>query len=214
MVNFPEFASESATVQEIVASKPDLWEYRLVIELLRNRMRAHLRRWRDLKDGAYSRPRATLSLDDFFNWLRARMAEAVDIVSALEIAFVKRIPESWGPPGVPGHPEDILYACSMLADVVQQAVDWEERVRFVFVPDELRGVAEAIPGPLGYNLEALERFPSEFEAALDRADLSSGAPISFDYNLKLEIPDGWSERVTSELRNAERAYGVQDDYDD
>lgn len=49
----PIFETCSYLAQQIVIDKPDHWEYKLTIELLRSRLDPVLSRWKDLEGGLY-----------------------------------------------------------------------------------------------------------------------------------------------------------------
>ncbi|MBB3871661.1 HNH endonuclease [Brevundimonas mediterranea] len=189
------FAKASYLAQQIILDRPDHWEYKLTVELLRTAAEPILTRWRHLERGLYTRPSEQLSLDEFMPWHSAHFGEMSRFSGALDGLINQVFAEAWGADGVPGSAVDIERACDLFADLCEQLVLWEEKVRFSVVPDEFEDVRALMVGVGGRLLDQLARVPPKM------ADLFSGEPKTGVHRLSLELdlPDGWVQRHNAAL---------------
>ncbi|MGX1747421.1 MULTISPECIES: hypothetical protein [unclassified Brevundimonas] len=195
------FAKASYLAQQIILDRPDYWEYKLTAELLRALAEPVLVRWRHLDRGLYTRPSQIISEDAFIQWHSAHFAEMGRFSTAFGGLINEVFADAWGEPGVSGSDLKILRACELFADLCEQLILWEEKVRFAVVPTAFEEVRELMVGIGGRFLTQLERVPTML------SNLFSGVPKTGIHSLSLELdlPTGWVERHAAALKRAERA---------
>lgn len=193
-----EFRGCSYRAQQIVIDKPDFWEYKLTTELLRDKMPRVLSQWSALSKGLYTKSTVRIPLDEMMAWHQSKMDELGSIVDAFNGLINSELSASWGPPGTPGSESEILRACSLLADSCQRILDWEESVRFVYVPSEFKAVQSNLIGIGGRMLDKIAVIPKEM-ANIFEVDSPGG---NHKINIVIDLPDGWVERTISAMQAA------------
>ena len=194
-----DFGSLTYLAERLINEKPDHWEYKLTTEVLRAEMAPVLRRWQSLSRGLYVQPIAIVSKDDSLRWLMVRLTEAGNLAEALAALINGEFQRSWGETGVPGGDLDIVHTCQLFSRVCDQAVDWEERIRFTILYDYFRDVGNLFPGVVGGMIDEAARFPAYLSEVF-------GGEVTLDnyeLNLELSLPDGWPERVHDELKKVD-----------
>ena len=127
------FEDCSYLAQQIVIDRPDHWEYRLTAELLRTLLDPILLGWKTLEKGFYAHPLSIIPEADYTTWQSAQLASLTAQVQAIGGIMNGGLRASWGEPGEPGDPHEILRTCRLLAQACDRLLKWEEAVRFVYV---------------------------------------------------------------------------------
>jgi hypothetical protein len=193
-----EFVSCSYLAQQIVIDKPEFWEYRLTIELMRTRMGAVLRRWQALNRGLYARPSTSVPLNAVGDWFQTRFSEIQNIAQAFSGLANGELQRAWGAPGVPGCASDILFVCDLFAECVQSALTWTEMVRFSHLPDECRDAQLLLSAGSKSLIEQIECIPRELSAIFEKENPAGVHKI----HLEPKLPENWSEQFSTALENA------------
>jgi hypothetical protein len=193
-----EFSACSYLAQQVVIDKPDYWEYKLTIELMRTKLGPVLRRWHALENGLYVRPSILVPLDEVSIWFQTRFTEMMNIAGALSGLANGELQRAWGPPGVAGNASDILFVCDLFTECVQSALVWTEMVRFSRLPDECRVAQALLPAGSKCLVEEIERIPLEL-AKIFAAEKPSGVQ---KIHLEPKLPDGWDEQFSVAIEAA------------
>lgn len=195
------FLKASYLTQQIILDRPDYWEYKLTASLLHDLSDDVLIRWKHLERGLYTRPSRIVTRDDFMPWHSAHFGEMIRFSRAFEGLMNEVFAASWGKSGEPGNEVEILRACTLYADLAEQLVLWEEKIRFSVVPDFYEEIRELMEGLGGRILDQMAMLPSKL------SELFSGEPEAGVHllDLVLDTPDGWVEKHASALRRAQRA---------
>jgi hypothetical protein len=194
------FDSCSYLAQQIVLDKPRFWEHKLTIELLRSGLVPVIDRWASLEKGLYTKAVNIVSADRAMDWFVARMDEIQSIVHAFGCLANEEFVRSWGPPGEPGNPQEIMRVCRLAIGCAERIIEWEECVRFVTLPTELAGLHHLLRGIAGRILQQFERIPEELSVPF-ASESPSG---EYHIQLAIDLPDGWSEKVDLELSRIRR----------
>lgn len=190
MKKLEEFSSCSYLAQQIIIDKPDHWEYKLTIELLRTRMDSIFGRWRSLERGLYVKASTHVSPKDVVDWHRIRFDEIIKLATAFAALVNDELSAAWGDPGTPGSETEILKACDLLVECAERVLQWEEAVRFALLPIEFSEVQTLLTGRGGNFLDQMIRIPREMAAIFNAENTSGEHRIS----LVLSLPDGWVEQ--------------------
>jgi hypothetical protein len=192
------FASSSYLAQQIIIDKPDFWEYKLTVELLRSMAVPTIDRWKSLNRGLYTKPSTIVVLGDFTDWLQARIAEITRLTDVITGLVNGEIQASWGPPGQPGSETEILRVCALFAECCENILHWEEAIRFASVPSEFKEVQALWVGIGGRMMEQLEKIPIHLSEIFS-VENPSGV---FELNLTLDLPAGWVEECKAAMERA------------
>ena len=193
-----EFGRLSYLAERIISEKGDGWEYHLMAEVLRYEMTPILRRWNALKKGFYVKPSLSVSLQEFPDWVSARINEVLAIVAAFQGLINGEFHRALGDPGVPGSDREIVETSRLFSEMCGSALLWEEQVRFVTVPDEWLEVAASLQGAAGGIIEEAYKLPKFIDATVSDPNASG----TYTLTLVLELPDHWSENLETSIANA------------
>ena len=195
------FKGCSDLAQQIVIDKPDYWEYKLTVELLRSGLRAILPRWRQLHRNLYVKPLVQMQSNEALAWFQSKMNELTKLVEAAKGIVEEELPSAWGPPGTPGSDTEILRACSLYSELCQRILEWEESVRFVSVPSQFEGLQEALRGIGGRYIDKLAVVPVEMAKPFEQEHPKGNLHIQ----LVFDLPDGWLEQMRQALARVRKA---------
>lgn len=209
--NGQAFETESPLSQRIIRDQLPFWEFRLTAEALRHHLAKPLREWSDLSSGLYIRKRTTLEEMQMFSWISEKSSEAVDIIDALCRLCTDELKRSWGEPGVPGDPREIVHVCKRIADVVAAAVQWEEEVKFLNPPTEFTALVNMFQGTLGRNIERIIRISQGLDDGVDWAEEHPDEPRVINLDLVIDLPPNWAENASAELTRITRNLGIDID---
>jgi len=198
------FASASYLAQQIVIDKPKHWEYKLTAELLRSMLEPIRSKVEALQRGLYALPAHPIQKENLITWLSTEMDALKAQVSALANLFNGELQRAWGPLGEPGSETEILRICSLIVDACQRILDWEERVRFVIVPDELQDIQDLLVGIGTFNLRIVFDVPNW----LAKLFASDPTPGTHSLTVVFDMPEGWGEKCAQAFATARRHYGL------
>lgn len=192
----------SYLAERIVTEKGDHWEYRLIAEVLRYEMAPILRRARELERGLYIKPSRRIARDETLSWIRSKFAEMISISHAFSQLMNEEFQRAWGEPGVPGIDIEIIATCRLFAEMCASALAWEEDVRFSIVDDVFSEIRDLLQGAAAIIVTEAAKLP-EFVSGIFATDQPTG---TYQLNLVLDVPEGWSDQVKAAIARSERAY--------
>ncbi len=179
-----EYASESAEAQRLAREKPKYWEFLLTAELLTTKLGSIRRRLERLKAGLAHVPSRLMSGRDFLSWVEVKIADLIRLVEALKLQL-PAFHEAWGEPGKPGDAYEIRTSVSDFVQLCGQLVDWEEDLRAVMPPEQVRSLKKTMTGFTEGILEEIERIPQELLRPFRDGPIPTG---SIEIMLKLKSP--------------------------
>lgn len=114
---------------KLALEKPAAWEYRLFAHTLRHEILAAqaLRREYDL--GISFGAKERVDLLQFAPWAQARMGEISHLVEVADKLMNTALQDAFGPPGIAGSAEGIIFVARSLARVYREGIEWALRVR-------------------------------------------------------------------------------------
>jgi hypothetical protein len=195
------FAETSYLAQQIVLDRPEHWEYKLTMEILRSGLGEVYERWRHLKHGMYVRKSTVLPANQVAEWLSAKINDASKIIGAVR-PLLDEMKAAWGPPGVSGDDRKILTVCKLIVAAGENLLVWEEDVRFVHVPEAFRDVLSSIQGVAGHQLDQLLKIPNELSSVFSM-DKPTG---EHKINLVFDVPNDFVTNFGRALQRATKAF--------
>jgi hypothetical protein len=188
------FASESPAATQLAVDKPEYWEFLLIIELIRAKLSPVRQRLHEIDEGFTYRPALLIDLQDTPKWIRVQIASLDSLVAVLKAIVTRKLPSSWGPPGVPGDSQEILRATTLLRDACEGLLDWEQEVARARFPDDLDDLRQRMRRWTHRLLAEMEKIPEMMSAPLRERAQGTHA-----INLVFETPDDL-EAVCTEFR--------------
>jgi hypothetical protein len=193
-----EFGRLSYLSERLIIEKGDFWEYRLTAEALRFELTPVLRRWNALKRGLYMKSCERIEKFDTIRWIQDKGTEIINITGAYSELMNVEFARAWGEPGIAGSDIEIITTCRLFTEMCESALRWEESVRFVVVDDIFEEVHDLYVGIAGNLIEEAAKVPAFFVDNLG----NNPQPGTYSLILTLELPEGWSEKVTDALARA------------
>jgi hypothetical protein len=189
--------------RELLAQRPEAWEYLLYAGVLWQRREALEPKWRDHELG-YAR-RSGRHFDD---------REAIDFLgnafddlktfgpNVLRMLDPRAQERAFGAPGQAGNPVLIEHIATRLVDVYEEILDVAATLRGAGVSEEITPLMEAAARLTDTPLREIRDFIDQLVAEVDRVPdrLATGEPIVIELTLTLTIDD-------DALKNLERYSG-------
>jgi hypothetical protein len=160
------FETESEKARAIALDRPDFWEYLLTAELLRTKLSVLQQEYDDFQSGLVYKPKRHVSAQEYFELLSSRMSDPTDLSSVIKKSLEGELVASWGLPGEPGDPHQILRAVNRIATSCKNLLEWEVEVRALRPPDVLVRLGDTLRGLTRVFIDELERLPREHEDAV------------------------------------------------
>jgi hypothetical protein len=211
----PRTTDEEATLLRV---RPDGWEYLLFASVLRRRMNALERKYRD-HELRFARPTqgSRLTEPDAMAFLTAAFGEAGVLVGnvnrVLDTAAQER---AFGPPGESGDAVQIEHLAERLIDVYESLIDWAARLRGTQVDDEFERALELASRFVDLPIQQFRDFVNRVVAEMDRvpALLRTNEPVRLSLTLVVSIEEGLEAELQDELERLAGIYGLPAGWDD
>ena len=187
--------------KRLETDRPEFWEYKLTVELLRIWASPVIRKWSDLKQRGTAKPRQTVREDEILGWCQNKLGRVSSFAEALSRLVNRELPASWGPQGKPGNADSINAVCRQIAELAESILSWEESVRVAAVPPAFEEVRALLSGSAGLVLDQIEKVYEDLRRVFEQEHPSGTYSIA----LTLELPKGWDERFHSALQRATRS---------
>jgi hypothetical protein len=194
------FENESARVKELAYEQPDLWEYLLMIELLKPKIKRVREEYDEVINGLRYRRATKASNKAYFNLIQERMIDLEKILGVLETILNKEIISSWGPPGVSGNALEIKKATDRLISICEAIVEWESEISSVHPPEIFENLKSILQGTTARMLAETERLVNEMSKVFQQPNPTG----VYEINLTLNLPEGWAEKAQAEIRRISR----------
>lgn len=195
------FTDVSYLAQQIILDRPPLWEYKLTLEILRTELGAVWTRLDHLKRGLYVRKSNVLQVDQVPHWLGSKFNDVSKSIQAM-VPLLVELRKSWGEPGVAGDDKQIVCVCRLIVGVAQNMLEWEEDIRFAYVPDAFHNAMVALHGVGAQQLEEILRIPNELGKTLAEDNPTGTRQI----DLVFTMPANFGEDFDAALEHAAAEY--------
>ncbi|MGO4728204.1 MULTISPECIES: hypothetical protein [unclassified Inquilinus] len=190
-----EFPNLSSLGRQIIIDKPDIWEYKLSAELMRSMLEPIVARWGFLQRGAYFISGRIFVREDYMRWHVAHIYELGAQIGAISQIINGEIQTSWGTTGKSGSEVAIYRACSLLKDVCQRLLEWEEAIRFCSVPEEFKEVRDLLIGVGGKVINKIYEIPLWLKEIISDEKSSS----MHHFVLDIDFPEQLNEEMQGAL---------------
>lgn len=201
----PKVLKYSGRVFELVVEKPDLWEYLLFAEVLKENLNKLDDLRYDMKYGiSFERTVCFENPIEILDYVRAKNKELIRKNEILCVVLNEALKEALGEPGVPGDAEYIIYVAEKLIEVYRSDHFWALDFKCVSVPEMFEKLIEYASELSKSIIEDIENFIDDYdkrinELAYGLEDISEKMVVSF--KLELRSPD--MTRIDSEIRRLE-----------
>jgi hypothetical protein len=194
----------------IIIEQPKGWEYLLFSQVLSDEIARHKQLKMDFSYGFSSGKRERVEGYELPDYIQKRTAEARHITGAVEPLLNTALPEAFGPPGVAGDPERIVYVSQKLADVYRRAIQWTLDFRALDVDEDFANLVRVASRMLSNVINEIEEFSKnvaeQLREALNNLPKPGEPPRKVNLTLSLSVPD--MSELSEELRKLELYYGV------
>ena len=193
------FDSLAPQALRLALEKPSAWEYRLFFQSWideSERRKDLVREYRDQLTVRFAEPVANR---DAIRWIQTRMHELEGLATSASKLMNNSTSKAFGEPGEPGDAEEILWVAKMLGIVLENSLEWAQRIRcadveppFDLLTRELALFADDLIGQLqGFPRNALK----EIEEALDRGARDGQQVVQMKMSLKLSNSEVFNEKL-------------------
>jgi Domain of unknown function (DUF4062) len=163
----PEFAAETPRARQLALDRPKLWEYRLSEELLRSKLSALRREYKEFENGYLFKPGKRMDARDYMDSINLKFSEVSKIVGIIKAGLENDLMEACGKPGEPGDAKAILRAVNKMVDACRLLLDWELEVDSWSAPPKVKAVGEKLRGFSLSVLSEVEKIPEQIAQALE-----------------------------------------------
>ncbi|MBX7210407.1 MAG: DUF4062 domain-containing protein [Verrucomicrobiaceae bacterium] len=195
-----EFGSESREAERIAREKPKYWEFFLIAELVRTKLKSVRLRYDRLAGGFVHIRGERMRGKQFIEDIQDLFADVLAIAEAMRKQFAISLQESMGPLGKPGNASEIKTAVDGLIDLFNNLIDCEERLHAMRPPEIMEAARDALKGIAEVPLKEFEQFPEQFLKPFENGNDPTGV-------LKLTVTFGEPdfERFKMEMEKLNRA---------
>jgi hypothetical protein len=195
--------------RQLLAERPDGWEYMLFAGVLIQGMEAAEPKWRDHQLRYIRRSGPRLDNSQAFDFISDMMNEAEAVVSNLDSLFATEAQTAaFGPPGVPGDPAQIEHIGRRLVGIYEDLLNWSARVRGAMTSDDLKRLFEIasrfVDKPLLQFREFIVNFAAEADRIPERLESPGDRPIRLEFELVLDLDRRTQAQLHRELRRLRR----------
>ncbi|SRR6266446_2064072 len=187
----------------LVIEHPPGWEYLLFLHQLTQNI-GHVRQRRfDLNYGIALGPVERLSEpSEVFSWISRRMAQAHRFIGAVDQIINVALQEAFGPRGIAGDPEKLVYVARTLSEIYRTAIEWAIECKRVEVDDEEYNEIVRLTGTLSDDMireieNWSEKTLRETQEALANPLGPNDEPRTLNFTLEIRAPA--TEELNKEL---------------
>ncbi|HKY21628.1 MAG TPA: DUF4062 domain-containing protein [Vicinamibacterales bacterium] len=194
----------------LALEKPDGWEYRLFASALTDAIDRHrsFRRRHEL--------RLPLGPGEDINapmsWILARTADARRIVESLSTVINTTLQEGFGPPGVAGNVETIVFVAETIGDIYSEMLRWSARLQTANVEEDYRDLLRILSRWLDDAIASIQEYgpavSAGFEVALARLQEEPSQTIVVERTLVIRIPEVEMKAFDTEFANLRARLGL------
>ena len=201
----PKVLKYSGRVFELVVEKPDLWEYLLFAEVLKDNLNKLDDLRYDMKYGiSFERTVCFENPIEIFDYVQAKSKELIRKNDILCVILNKALKEALGERGTPGNAEYIIYVAEKLIEVYKSDHLWAVDFKCISVPEMFEKLIEYTSELSKSIIEDIENFIDDYhkrinELAYGLEHISGEKVVSF--NLELRSPD--MNKIDAEIKRLE-----------
>lgn len=194
----------------LAIEKPTAWEYRLFAQVLHDQIESSKHITWDAEYGIC--PDTTVNCDDlpaFCQQLSGKMNDLIRLADSLSKLVNDTLKTAWGPPGVPGNEDQIVYVGKRIGDIYRAGIQWGIDFKRLEAPktvNKLIQIASSYNRELIENIEAISKtLCTDLATSLKRiANGETGIKINLNFSLK--PPD--NDNFFKELNRVAATYGI------
>lgn len=181
----PEFVGETPRARQLALELPHLWEYRLTEELLRSKLEALRREYRDFENGLLFKPRKRMEAREYTDSINLKLGEITQIVGIVKFVMENDLMDACGKPVRAGDAKAILRAVNKMVDACRLLLEWELEVDSWSAIPKVKRVGDSLRGFSASVLSEVEKIPEEMAKALE-GEWTGTKQVSI--LLKLSVP--------------------------
>jgi len=175
----------------LITERPPYWEYLFFSEALEDEMRSLSDLKRDWEYRIASAKGPLLKPSQLTKRVQKKNLDAARMVENAKSLVEQALPAAFGPPGVSGDGEEILYVAKRLAGVYRDLLEWKLDYQRFGVPEEmetLRRLAATICDDMVTQMEELSRnLKNSLTKAVEAA--RKGQSVRIELKLTWTIPN-------------------------
>ena len=193
--------------RELLAQRPDGWEYLLYAGVIWQRRQALESKWLDHELGYARRTGQHLNDGEAFTLLKSAMADfGACIVNAEKLLNPQGRERAFGLPGQPGNPELIEHVGSRFVEVYEEILDIAAKLRGTGVSRNMESVMDSAAHLVDTPLKQISDFIDQFIVEADSIPgrLARDKPITIELILTFALDDEARQRLDLEMKRAQQ----------
>jgi hypothetical protein len=195
--------------RQLLAQRPDAWEYLLFAGVLAQGKAALEPKWRDHQLRYVRRRGPQLDESQAIAFIQGAFNEAVAAGGNAMKLLNPRVTESaFGPLGQPGDPAQIEYLGQRLVAVYEEFLDWPARIRGAVIPDSLQRAFELAATFMDMPILEIREFMDQIITATERLPeqlaRDGDTPITLTFSLILTVDDKIAREFNREMKRLRR----------
>lgn len=203
---------------QLIAARPDAWEFLLFASVLRRQMDALEPKYRD-HELRFALPGQGPVLEglEATQLLKNAFAESRALIGNVDRVFDQSAQErAFGALGEPGDPDRIEHMASRVIAIYDGLLDWAARLRGTPVEDEFSRAVEVASRMVDLAIQQFREFVASVKSQMDALPSLLAAeteePVSFTLTLRLDINERTQEEFSEEMTRLEETYVPPDDW--
>ena len=195
-----EIFEPGSIARQLAVERPVYWEHLLTEKLLRSKMSDLQNRYGALDYELLAGPEVHFNGLEYAKYLQEQFDAFSERIPELKRCTEQDIKSSWGKPGMPGDPIEILNAVNRLGRLCEGFVEWERKTLLAEPPKALKRLRESLRGSAAGILDEIARIPDDIANAVQKAQKGTGT-TKHTINLVFKGPRQM-ENVLAELADA------------
>jgi Sel1 repeat len=158
-----------SVARELATQRPQYWEYLLTENLLRCKIAQLQNRYAALDHELLSRSVVRFETLEYLQHVQDQLQTFLSLIEELKTCVQQDIASSWGKPGVPGDPVEILETVNRLGGICDGFVEWEIKFLLAHPPTALSQLRQLTRGSAAGILDEIGRIPDEIALGIQEA---------------------------------------------
>jgi hypothetical protein len=188
--------------RQLLAERPEAWEFMLYASTLLLRRNAIDKKWRDDGIGYARRTGKYLDRKAAIEYVSSAALDAGMIIGQITHVLSSDAQETaFGRLGESGEPTMIEHIATRLIDVYEELLDWAANLRGMGVPSDFRNMIELAAQLARYPARQIREFVDYFVAQVEKIPerLLRGETVHLELTLKIELDQDVVSAVKEEL---------------
>lgn len=187
----------------VLMEKPQLWEYRLFGNVLKEGLEGAIAYRDDARYNLYiGKCRVVEDISCIAEWLSRKYSELLRLASCYAKLFNVALVDALGESGQPGNPDKIVYVADSAVRVYKGIIDWSLEFDSIIIDEKYQGdlnIIRNISEPLLLDIESyVDRYNDTIFETLQRLPFEGDEPLVVDLSWSFSAFD------TEEVGNAMR----------